>query len=328
MKIRFGIMGSGWRSELFIKIALANQSIFEITAVYVRNNEKKEYIGNKYTVHTTTDKNDFFNMPHDFVVDVVSKENKFSVLKELVNENIPVLLETPAGLTITELNYIWKVVRNGSKIQVAEQYQYYPYFSEIFELIESGTLGTVESLVLSCLHGYHAASVARRILKIQNDSYSIDGRCYKHRIVETDSRNGIIEDGRIAVKEQNILRVEFEGNKQLLYFFDPVQYRSRIRSKTVIVYGERGEINNFDVRYINTENQVISKKMEISNEKNDEMDMAAVKNCLIGMKDYIEKNIEFYSIENALNDAYMSIVMEDSVKKMKKIKSKKQLWQK
>jgi predicted dehydrogenase len=328
MKIHFGIIGSGWRAELFIKIANDNRDLFEITSVYVRSNEKKEYISNKYNVNTTTDKDYFFTLPHDFVVDVVSKNNKLSVLKELTGKNIPVLLETPAGLTIKELQCIWHLIKSGKKIQVSEQYPYYPYYQEILKLIENGTLGNVESVVLSSIHGYHATSIVRRLLGVHNELFSIYGTKYKHPIVETDSRNGIIDDGRIVEKEQSVFMIEFKGNKQALYFFNPVQYHSRIRSKTVVVYGDRGEINNFDYTYITKENKVITGKMEITDEKNDELDKVAVKQCLVGMNNYIQSGEEFYSMQNALNDAYMSIVMDQAIKKKKRVKSKKQIWQK
>ena len=39
-KIRFGLIGSGWRAEFYIRIAKALPGIFDLTAVLIRDSEK------------------------------------------------------------------------------------------------------------------------------------------------------------------------------------------------------------------------------------------------------------------------------------------------
>ena len=41
-KIRFGLIGSGWRAEFYIRIAKALPERFELTKVLIRNKEKGE----------------------------------------------------------------------------------------------------------------------------------------------------------------------------------------------------------------------------------------------------------------------------------------------
>ncbi len=39
-RIRFGLIGSGWRAEFFVRIAKAIPDVFELTAVLIRDAEK------------------------------------------------------------------------------------------------------------------------------------------------------------------------------------------------------------------------------------------------------------------------------------------------
>ena len=39
-KIRFGLIGSGWRAEFYVRIAQAGPDQFELTKVLIRDKEK------------------------------------------------------------------------------------------------------------------------------------------------------------------------------------------------------------------------------------------------------------------------------------------------
>lgn len=43
-KIRYGVIGSGWRAEFYIRIAKAVPDKFEFTAVLIRDKEKAEHL--------------------------------------------------------------------------------------------------------------------------------------------------------------------------------------------------------------------------------------------------------------------------------------------
>ena len=49
-KIRFGLIGSGWRAEFYIRIAKALPEIFDLTAVLIRDSEKGKNFSEKFNV--------------------------------------------------------------------------------------------------------------------------------------------------------------------------------------------------------------------------------------------------------------------------------------
>ena len=44
--IRFGIIGAGWRSEFYVRIANCMPDLFCVTGMYIRNKEKQTYFSN------------------------------------------------------------------------------------------------------------------------------------------------------------------------------------------------------------------------------------------------------------------------------------------
>lgn len=47
-KIRYGVIGSGWRAEFYIRIAKAVPDKFEFTAVLIRDKEKGRAFSEKF----------------------------------------------------------------------------------------------------------------------------------------------------------------------------------------------------------------------------------------------------------------------------------------
>jgi predicted dehydrogenase len=327
-KIRFGIVGSGWRSEIYLRIARKLPEIFEVTAVLVRNHEKAAALSKIFSVPVTLDKNEFLGLKPDFIVDAVSKDAKYGILLEYAAVNVPVLLETPAGLTVQELKNIWKLYTHGAKIQVAEQYQFYSCYRQMISLVREHIIGEPQSILLSSVHDYHAASLARLILGLKYEPFSVSGKVFMHSIVETQSRTGSITDGRMAEKEQKIVTIEFSGNRQLFYLFNPVQYHSDLRSNTVVIYGERGEIHDSCVRYITADNKTGIRTLTCDGQNELTDDEQAVAECLKGMMQYTETGTEFYPLPAALQDAYTGIVMDLAVKKGRTVRTRAQVWQK
>ena len=49
-KIRYGLIGSGWRAEFYIRIAKAVPEKFDLTAVLIRDEEKGRKFSEKFGV--------------------------------------------------------------------------------------------------------------------------------------------------------------------------------------------------------------------------------------------------------------------------------------
>ena len=48
--IRFGVVGGGWRSEFYIRIATLLPQRFELTGVYIRNPQVAITLSDKYNI--------------------------------------------------------------------------------------------------------------------------------------------------------------------------------------------------------------------------------------------------------------------------------------
>ena len=141
-KIRYIIVGSGWRSQFYVRIAKAMPERFEAAAMLCRTEEKAKLM------HEQTRRlhNDFRGrvpqLKPDFVVVAVDKLSIFKVSRHWLDKGWPVLCETPAGLNIEDLEDAWQLHCYGTRFQVAEQYYLYPgYEKDHLELVKSGVLG-------------------------------------------------------------------------------------------------------------------------------------------------------------------------------------------
>ena len=102
--IRFGIVGSGWRAQFYLRIALELPDYFEITGVVTRKKKVEELSPVFQNIK-------FFSSIHEmvqqtapsFTVTCVPQAVNVRVIDSLTHENQPILSETPPAETITVL---------------------------------------------------------------------------------------------------------------------------------------------------------------------------------------------------------------------------------
>lgn len=148
--------------------------------------------------------------------------------------------------------------------------------------------------------------------------------------------------------------IVFENGKSAFYDFDDEQYFSPIRRRSWVIQGSRGEICGDQICYMDNQNQPVNEQMHREDDGiynidgwshryisfrgqriyenpfpaariND--DEIAVTDLLDRMKRYVETGIEVYSLREGLQDAYLSFLMEDALKRPGcEICSEKQKW--
>lgn len=337
-KIKFAIVGSGWRSLFFVRITKALPEQFVLTHMLFRSSEKAESFAKKYNISVTTNKTDILNSGVDFVVIAVDKPSISLVAQEYIKEGLAVLTETPPANTIEGLKNLWELKEKyNGKIQVAEQYFLYPSFNAKLKAVRSGLLGKVENISISCVHDYHAVSLIRLFLQTGFQPVKIYGKKHVFHVTDTDSRYGFIPNGDVKERERVRLTIEFENGKTAFYDFSGVQYHSFIRTTHLNLQGTRGELDDNTIRYLNEKNKPIeanfcrlisSVEPEVSaitlgNEtlytnpfpgtrlSDDEI---AIASCMLNMMKYIKTGEEVYSFRDAIQDAYISLLMEEAVK--------------
>ena len=162
--IKYGIVGAGWRSEFYLRIANLLPDTFKVSGIYIRNPEKQVEFAEKYNVKIVTSLDELLNTDFDFIVSCVNKAGICDTVRELANKNIPVLTETPIGTSIAEIDNFLAEIKPEWRVQVAEQFHFMPRNAAIKRVIESGILGEITQVQLSCCHDYHAASLIRFFL--------------------------------------------------------------------------------------------------------------------------------------------------------------------
>ena len=125
-KLRFVVVGSGWRSLFYWRIAQALPERFELCAMLCRTEEKAEKMHREYGVPVSTSAEQCAALHPDLVVVAVNKASIAAVSTEWLARGFAVLSETPAALEEDALRALWQLHRQGAKLQVAEQYWLYP----------------------------------------------------------------------------------------------------------------------------------------------------------------------------------------------------------
>lgn len=250
-KIRYVIVGSGWRSLYYVRVAKALPDRFELCAMFCRSGEKAEKIAKEHGIYTTTSIEECRNFKPDFVVVVVNKADIAKVSMEWMNYGLTVLCETPAALDTDTLNQLWGLHKSGKKLVVAEQYTKYPTHDAALNVLNTGIIGETDCLNISLAHEYHGASLMRAFLQQNVDTqFTVRAKTYEFPTVETLNRYEHFTDGRTANKKRTVAAFEFEDGKVAFYDFDSEQYRSPIRKNYVKVQGRKGEFKDDTFYYL------------------------------------------------------------------------------
>lgn len=360
-KYHFIIIGSGWRSLYYVRIAKAMPDILRLDAMYCRTQEKADKMAEEFSIHTTTSIEECVGYKPDFAVVAVNKTSICDVSIEWMDRGITVLSETPAALDMDSLKKLYRYHMSDDKTDkkqvVAEQYREYPYNKARINLVNSGVLGDISCLNISISHEYHGFSLIRAYLGIKPDeNYTVSGKIYEFPTTQTLTRYDKFTDGRTAPKKRCVAVFEFESGKVAWYDFDSEQYRSPIRKNMIKVQGVRGELINNELYYLDENN--VGRKETIVTDINKVMtgngnpnlaQVNEIKKIAFGDKILYEpvwglrglsedetaiatlmcKTAEYsrgqalppYSLENALADAYASILLDEAVRTSNKVSS-------
>lgn len=355
-KIKYAVIGSGWRAEFYIRIAKAVPDKFELTSVLIRDYDKGRKFSELHEVKVVQTIEEIEKDNPDFVVLAIKRGIISGYLPKLFEKNIPVLCETPPGEDLEALNSVWNEYKKyDAKIQVAEQYFAQPLYAAWQKAIDDGKIGEVENVNISALHGYHGASMIRRFMHEGYSNAVIYGKRFWFDVTETYGREGMDFDGEVFKCSRDRLTMEFEDGKVAYFdFSDPAQYHSFIRTRQLTVQGVRGEIDDMTIRYLTDDNVPVTSELnriDLGVYNNQEWshfgimlgeeflyktpfpnarlndDEIAVATCLLKMGEYLETGVEFYSLKEALQDMYICLTMDEALENPnKEIQMIKQIW--
>lgn len=354
MRSKVLFVGNGWRTQYYMRVINELKEEMEVCGFLMGTRERAKEVAEKTGQPAYANMYEAIAAKPDFVVLTMSRLLTKEMLIGFMNAGIPVLCETPPGMDVQELNEIWEAyVRLNGKVQVAEQYFLQPYYSAVQNVIDSGILGDVLNVNMTAIHRYHAMSIFRKWMNLGFENCRIKGSSFKVSVTKTRSRQGWDTSGEIKASVRNRAELIFDSGKAAFYDFDSENYFSPIRSRRWNVQGTRGEIQNMSVCYLDKDNRPITESFARVDDgiynidgwshlyitfrgqriyenpfakarlNDDEIAIASV---LMNMKKYVETGEEFYPLREALQDAYLSYIMEEATNTGKEVVTKTQSW--
>jgi predicted dehydrogenase len=353
---KIAIIGAGWRSEFFIRIAQLLPEKFEIVGVVARKDEVRSALAERFGVQTYSSISQLLskNKP-DYAISSVSWDSNPSVVEELVSAGVYVLCETPPAPTLEGLQKLWAAVGSSEMVQVAEQYLSLPGHSARLAITESGVIGDVSSLELSSTHGYHAVSIMRGFLQSGFEPTTITTRQFEAPLVDPLSRNGFNADLSPKNAKTTISLIDFGSGKSGVYNFVDNQWHNQLRHRRIVVRGSRGEIvddsvirlvegpaittsrikryqlgydlnlDGYDTEHLSFDGKVVFKNPFTGLRFMDEE--IAIATLMAQMADWINGNAKApYPLNEACQDHLVSLAIDESIALGKSVTTAKQDW--
>lgn len=329
--IKYGILGAGWRSEFYLRIADLLPDTFKVSGIFIRNKEKQKEFSEKYNVNICPTLEELLKTDFDFIVSCVNKTGICDTVRELGSKNIPLLTETPIGTSLDEIDDFLSGIKQDWRVQVAEQFHFQPRNQAIKAVIESGILGDITQVQLSCCHDYHAASLIRFFLNTGDEMPEASAFTLPDTVNRYNSRGGLLSKPEAVTAEEKLVILKFK-NKTALYDFNYEQYFSDIRASRIVIRGTNGEIINDRCTYLKEgipHSFYLQRNFHGANESLDGFTLVnitaegnilyenpfksarlsdeeiAIATCLLNMKRYIDTGIPFYSLREAALDSKM-----------------------
>ncbi len=108
-KIEIGIIGSGYISDYHISVLNSFKKI-KIKSIYSRSIKKAKFKSIKYKIPLYFDNlNNFFKEHYDGLYLLVSADHIYEFSKKIIPRRIPLMIEKPSGLNISELRNLIKI---------------------------------------------------------------------------------------------------------------------------------------------------------------------------------------------------------------------------
>jgi predicted dehydrogenase len=353
---RIGIVGAGWRTASYLTVASARPDLFEVRAILTRTQSTAAEVGASWPVPVLTSPEDFFARgAFDFVIVCVPVSAAGAWVQRLAAAGVPVLLETPPASDLPGLLDLHEGLPADARVQVAEQYRFQPHHAARIAIAHSGLLGAPTSASVSVAHDYHAISLLRALLGIGFESAEIEAASFDDRVLSTLGREGWEPNPKVTASPRVTARLHFrELDVLAVYEFSGAEYFSPIRSRHIAFTGERGEFVDDSVSYVRApgdavrldiardqlgvdgnlegghlrrltlgDRTVFSNPMGNARLSDDEI---AIGTLLSSMSEYAHGGAEFYGLDDASHDLYLSLLIHEAVRSGHPVRTSPQRW--
>ncbi len=239
---RFGLVGTGWRADFFLRLAAALPSRFEVAAVATRDPAKGEAIEKAWSVPTVRSASDLIaTCRPDFVVASVNRVATPEIIETCVRHGTPVLAETPPALDLAAMHDLWQRLTDPGLVQVAEQYPYLPKLQAFRALIDAGRLGEVTAAEVSWTQDYHAVAILRGLLGAGFREATVMAQAFTAPITASLTRAGWPDRAELMDVTRTVALLNF-GDRLGVYDFTENQWFHPLMGRRLTVRGTTGEI--------------------------------------------------------------------------------------
>lgn len=239
----FGVVGGGWRTEFFLRLAKMAPEHFAVSGVVTRSADKGATIESAWGVPTFRSSSELVRVTApEFVIPAVSWDAAPQAVKDLVALDVPVLVETPPAPDLDGLRELWTAVGASGLVQVAEQYLLMPMHAARLSLLRQGVVGEVTSVQISSTHLYHATSMMRGMLDVGFAPAVVSARAFSAPLVDPLGKDGWTDDLSPAPRTTTLATVDFGDGRMGLYDFTDNQWWNPLRARRIVIRGSLGEI--------------------------------------------------------------------------------------
>jgi predicted dehydrogenase len=240
---RFGIVGSGWRSEFFLRLARMLPERLSVSGVVTRSAARGAEVEARWGVPTFRSVGDMLAAERpEYMIPSVPWPVTPVVTKELVEFGLPVLAETPPAPDLDGLRDLWSAVGSSGLVQVAEQYLLMPGHAARLALLREGVIGQVTSVQMSSTHLYHAVSMIRHMLGAGFEDVAVNAHAFTAPLADPLSKDGWTGDSTPKDTTTTIATLAFSGGGMGLYDFTENQWWNPLRTRRIVIRGSLGEL--------------------------------------------------------------------------------------
>jgi predicted dehydrogenase len=232
----FVVVGSGWRAELFRRVAGGLDGV-ECLGAVVRTPRELPV-----PTYGSLDE-----VKPDFVLTAVPWDVSPQVIVSAVQRGLPVLAETPPASDVAGLRALWDAVGSSGLVQVAEQYLMVPAHAARLAAVRSGVIGTPTQVQVSSTHMYHAVSLIRGLLGAGREPVTVRASRSTAPLVDPLTRDGWTGDDTPRPATTTIATLDFGGERSGLYDFTDNQWHNQLRFRRILVRGTHGELRDDEV---------------------------------------------------------------------------------
>lgn len=241
--VRIGVVGSGWRTRNFVRIAAAAPDHLQVTGIVTRSAERGAEVEAQWGIRTHRTMADLLSADRpDYVVASVPWPQTPRVVEEAVAHGVHVLAETPPAPDADGLRALWASVGADPLVQVAEQYLLMPAHAARLALVRSGVIGEVTGVQVCSTHGYHATSLIRHLLGGGFDETTVTARAFTSPLVSPLGQEGWTGSDTPEPLTTTLALLDFGGGRSGVYDFTEMQWFNPLRSRRIVVRGTRGEV--------------------------------------------------------------------------------------